>query len=284
MVAKNISIIDPALPDSVSDNLYLSVKISDSNVSCSVFDPLRKIILALETWNLPNNEGYFEMTENLNKIIEGSAVLKKTFGKTFLLLDNAVYTLVPEKIFVASDAKKYLDLVHTFDSNDKVNVDNINAISVKNIYLLPAELDNVAKKIFKNYEIKHTSTILINSVLSADNKNEMVLIFFTKMRIDIVVAKKEKLLFCNSFVFTSAEDMIYYILNVYKQLGLDTSIAPVMLAGDIEKKSNAYQIIFKYIRNITFCRRPVKFQYYQGIQEVQEHMNYCLFNSFACVS
>jgi len=282
MVAKNISIIAPKLADSISKNLLLSIKISESNVSCAVFDISKKNILAIKTWNILNNDGLLGIKETLNEIVDNSSVLKKTFKKTFVLLDNPVFTLVPDKIYSIGNEKKYLELNHTLNSNEKTNVDDINKIPVKNIYLLPAEIETASKKLFRNVEFTHTSSILINTILSVENKNEVVLIHFSNKRIDVIISKDKKLLFCNTFNFISAEDMIYFILNIYHQLNLDTSVVPVMLAGDIEKKSTAYEIIFKYIKNVSFCSKPANCQYYQGIQDLPEHINYCLFNSFTC--
>ena len=65
MIAKNISIIYPTLADSNSENLFLSVKISESNVSCAVLDISKKIISAIETWSLLNNEGLFGIKETI---------------------------------------------------------------------------------------------------------------------------------------------------------------------------------------------------------------------------
>ena len=283
MIAKNISIIYPTLADSNSENLFLSVKISESNVSCAVLDISKKIISAIETWSLLNNEGLFGIKETIKKIVEDSSILKKSFKKTFILLDNSVFTLVPKKIFLKAEAKKYLELDHTFNSNEKINVDDINKISAKNIYLFPEEIELAAKQLFKNVEFMHVSSVLINSMLSYENKDEVVLIHFSDKRIDVIISKDKKLLFCNIFSFVSAEDMIYFIINIYHQLSLDTSVVPVMLAGDIEKKSAAYDMIYKYIRNVSFCSNPLEFKYSQGIQEMPEHINYCLFNSFTCV-
>jgi len=86
--------------------------------------------------------------------------------------------------------------------------------------------------------------------------------------------------FCNSFTFTTAQDIIYYILNVYKKLGLDTSSTPVMLAGEITTESAAYEIIYRYIRNIYFAQRPVNIKFCEDLADVPAQMCFDLFNSF----
>jgi len=283
MVRKNLSIIDPALNNCISDNLYLSLKISDHQVDCAVFNSSDKKIIALETWSLQGNDDFFGIFEALESIVKESDLFKRTYQKTLILIDTPVYTLVPEKVYQADEAKKYLELNHTFNVNEKINVDDMLVIASKNIYLLPFEIDAAAKKLFLKYGYKHITSVLINSSLSPEASGEKVLVNISAKRLDIVISKEKKLLFCNSFVFETAEDIIYYLLHVYQQLQLDAITVPVLLSGDIEKRSIAFEIIYKYIKNVSFCR-VAGMKYFQDIQEIPEHINYCLFNSFTCAS
>ena len=130
MVAKNISIIAPTLADSASENLILSIKISESNVSYAVFDKSKKNILAIEKWNLLNNDELFGIKETLNKIVNDSFVLKNTFQKTFVLLDNPVFTLVPDKIYSIGDMDIISILINYGINLYQLNDDQKSAISI----------------------------------------------------------------------------------------------------------------------------------------------------------
>jgi hypothetical protein len=284
MIRKDISIMDALFDDQTSDELCLSVKITENSLIGAALNKTKNIIFSFEKWSIQNKEGFFGISESLKKIYEDSSLLKRKYNNSTFLIDTGVHTIIPEKFFSENDAKKYLEFNFSLNSNEKINTDDIKSIAAKNIYLLPAEIEISVKKLFQNYCFQHVSSVLAASLLSMNEPQEKVLVNISSGRIDILASKNKDLLFCNSFYFKSAEDMIYYILQVYKQLNLDPQFVPVMLAGDIEKKSAAFEIIYKYIKDIFFCKPSDKMDCIKEIKEMKDHKNYCLFNSFVCAS
>jgi hypothetical protein len=280
MLNKTLSLIDQSFH--ISAGHWLAVRISDSIVEYCVLDSSKKIIVALESWNInvPDEVGAFEYA--LEKIKSDSDILKNEYSKTILIPDNPVYTLIPDKLFIAEEARKYLEFNHAISTNEIINVDNISEIAIKNIYQMPFQANSFFRKIFANYEYRHLTTILIKSVLKNKILQEKVLVNIGKHRIDIIHATKEKLKFCNSFKFDMDEDMIYFLLNVYQQLGFDTNIMPVILSGEIEKDSSVYQMIYKYIRNVSFVRTADIIQFAPYSAAILPHRYFTLFNSFVC--
>jgi hypothetical protein len=76
----------------------------------------------------------------------------------------------------------------------------------------------------------------------------------------VMITEKQKLLFYNSFSYATPEDFLYYLLYTYQQLKLDTETVPVNMLGEIVKESVLYELIYKYIRNINFMKRPAELQ------------------------
>ncbi len=91
-----------------------------------------------------------------------------------------------------------------------------------------------------------------------------------------------KLQLCNSFKFETDEDMLYFLLNVYKQLGFDTNLMPLVLKGDIEKELSKFQLIYKYIRNVSFAEETDTIKFAPFSAAILPHKYFTLFNSFAC--
>lgn len=54
----------------------------------------------------------------------------------------------------------------------------------------------------------------------------------------------------NSFHYKNKEDLLYYILLVYKMLNLEPNSYPMILSGMIEKDSEIFHLLFQYIRNV----------------------------------
>lgn len=65
--------------------------------------------------------------------------------------------------------------------------------------------------------------------------------------------------FYNSFHYKNKEDLLYYIMLVYKMLDLKTDSYPLILSGMIEKESEFFKLLYQYIRNIYIeeCDVPI---------------------------
>ncbi|VAW25876.1 FIG032012: hypothetical protein, partial [hydrothermal vent metagenome] len=124
---------------------------------------------------------------------------------------------------------------------------------------------------------KHASTILIEKLLNVYKNTEEVIFFInvTKTNFDIVVFKNKKLELFNSFHFKTKEDFIYYVLFITEQLNLNPEEFKLVLLGDIEKNSDVYNILYQYIRNITFFS-PANFP--SILKNISPHSHFTLLN------
>ena len=68
---------------------------------------------------------------------------------------------------------------------------------------------------------------------------------------EIITVENNHLKFYNSFEYNSKEDFIYYILFTAEQLQLNPEDFPVILMGAIDETDEIYQIVFKYVRNVS---------------------------------
>ena len=69
---------------------------------------------------------------------------------------------------------------------------------------------------------------------------------------DCVVVKNGRTELCNTYSYKTSEDFIYYVLFCIEQLGLNPDTLPVIVCGDIELGDANYEILYTYIRDISF--------------------------------
>ena len=86
------------------------------------------------------------------------------------------------------------------------------------------------------------------------NSEKTMFVDVWERQISVVVLENKKVLFSNSFTFTSKEDFIYYLLFTAEQLGLNTNEFPLFFTGDILEETEIYKIAYQYIRNVDFLR------------------------------
>jgi hypothetical protein len=67
-----------------------------------------------------------------------------------------------------------------------------------------------------------------------------------------VVVKNGRTVLCNTYSYKTPEDLIYYVLFCVEQLGLNPDTLPVIICGEIELGDANYEILYTYIRHISF--------------------------------
>jgi hypothetical protein len=97
---------------------------------------------------------------------------------------------------------------------------------------------------------------------------------------EMVLLDGKDLLFSNSFQYSTADEIAYYILFVYEQLELNPEITELVLSGEIEKTSKEHALLYTYIRHVKFAERPENFRYSYKFEEIPNHQFYSLFTQF----
>ena len=283
MIQKRSSVIIPNIDQYNTDQFIISLKVSSSCFVCCLQDDEKKMIIALETWDIHTQDEFFDITSAAKLVLEQSDILKFKIKQGIIIIDNDKYTLLPEVLYTSGEDQKYLEFNNINTFNEVVYSYSINKISSKIIYSYPKGLENIFSPTIAKLKCIHLIDVLMNTCFSINNEKENVLIHISGKRIDMVITKMQSLLFCNSFHFETAEEFIFYVLNVYKQLNLNTETIPVSLMGDIEKESAIYGILYKFIRNINFIKHHTSIQLSNEFNNESNHSMSVLINSFLCV-
>jgi len=138
--------------------------------------------------------------------------------------------------------------------NDFITYDVIEIAEIVNVYIPLIHINNFLFEKFGSYEYKHSSTVLIESLLK-ETHNSDATHFYVNVENDIfqiLILKNKKVTFFNTFGFKTREDFIYYILFVIEQLQMNPEEIKLTFLGDIDKESELYEIAYKYIKNINF--------------------------------
>jgi len=281
MISKTISIVDSSVVKTTVEHQVLSLRICDHCVETAVFDSIHSTVTAIECWDISIDSDFVFASTVFDKILEDSSFLKKQFEKIIFLADHHLYTLIPDKLFQENESKKYLVFNHGIDSNEKINIDHLQELNLRNIYWQPYELAKSAEKYFTNVQHSHLISSLIRSLLKEKNLNANILINYCGKRMDVIAFKESQFIFCNSFFYESPADMIYFLLNIFQQTDI-TASAAITLTGEIVKKSAEYEIISSYFSNISFAKPPLNYNYYQELLQLPLHKFYGILNSFRC--
>jgi hypothetical protein len=200
-----------------------------------------------------------ETPENLvariETIFQEDSHLQEDFKEILVIHQNSLSTLVPNTLFLEEHLKEYLDFNIKTLENDFFAYDSIDQLAAKNVYVPFVNVNNYLFQNFGEFEYQHSVTAFIKKLLqTTTNSEKTMFVDVWENQISVVVLENKKVLFSNSFTFTSKEDFIYYLLFTAEQLGLNTNEFPLFFTGDILEETEIYKIAYQYIRNVDFLR------------------------------
>ena len=186
-------------------------------------------------------------------------------------------SFIPKPFFNQDNLAKYLKYTVKVLKNDFITYDTFRNTEMVNVYIPSVHLNNFLFDQFGTFDYKHSSTILVENLLKkyTNSENTHFIVNVEKNSFQIIVLKRKKLEFYNSFYFNTKEDFIYYILFTAEQLNLNPEEFLLTFMGDIEKESELYSIVYKYIRNINFYEPTYSIKEKFG---VSDHSNFVLLN------
>lgn len=281
-----ISIVDESLEMKNELHCDLYSTVSANEFSLALLDRKQNKFLALEVFQNKETNGSTKQIEWLKEISGKSILLKKYKLKSATVaIVNELTTLVPSALFRKEDAEKYFHF--NFHGVDAVILsENIRAYDSVNIFGLPEKINETLNQIFDQPAIHHHSTALLEGVhLSFKKTNEKTLLLNIRNRyVEIVVTEGKKLIFINAFQYSTIDDLIYYVMFACDRLQLNPENVLTSVMGEVERESDVYKLLYKYIRNLNFAMRPTVFDFSYAFKEIPAHYYFNLFSLALCES
>ena len=190
----------------------------------------------------------------LRKEINNTAALQDDFDEVVLIHCNDLVTTVPKSLFDPKKAAEYLKFNAKILATDYIAFDEVHTQDIITVYAPYININNFFFDSYGSFSYFHATTKLLDIVLSTANteKAPEIAVHVFKDSFTCMVKKNNQLHLCNTYLYKTPEDFIYYILFCYEQLGLQTEIDTLKLSGAIEKQDPLYKRLFTYIRHITF--------------------------------
>lgn len=243
----------------LTNSLNYSIYNEKSNqVVCSAVAP---IFLDLFDYN----------EQEFNRLISEQEVFQYSFKKTIALIDTPYFTLIPTVFYNENKLEELLRF------NVKLPSGNLAFKSVELtesqyflVYAFPKNILKSLENSFLNIEYKPLIEVLIEQNLNNNSKTNFHC-HISPQSFMGVYTSNQKLIFANRFNYEAPEDLVYNVLNIFQQLGLNNELDTLYLSGSISKESDFYKLLYKYIRNIQFKQQPSKLNFDKSIETMPHH-------------
>jgi len=244
----------------LTSNIKLSIHISLNGLSFSIVDLISDEIIFYKKHVFTKKTTPKNLLKELKKYFKETPELNDTFSSVKIIHYNNLSTVVPEVVFDKNNALSYLKFNSQILQNDYVAYDQIFNNECVNVYIPYVNINNFIFKKFDTFIYNHYSSIILEEVKS-NEKNSINPSLYLNMglnHIEVIYFQDNKLIFYNTFDYSTKEDVIYYLLFTIDQLKLNPEKTPLIISGSISIDDEYYEIIYKYVRNVSLYNSTIK--------------------------
>ena len=241
------------------------------SLSFSVFHEQDNRVLTTKVVDHPID--LFDFTkQDFEKLIKETEIFAFSFQKVVCLVDTELFTLVPNHFFEEEMMEDYLKFNLNLPSGSlSYQHQTVLSTDYEAIYVLPKALTDALDSNFLNVEYSVSNLTLLNYFSRFTQIENFFEIHFNEDMMSVFYYKENKLRYYNSFQYLSAEDIIYHILNVMNELGLDNERELVYYSGLIVEETKNLDLMREYVKFLKPMERSNKINYQSDVESMPSH-------------
>ncbi len=272
---------DQSKIDDSKINYHLSLQISIDGFCFALFHLTSQTYIGVAEYVMSNNTDQ-TVTAFFEEVVKEDQWLQGTFKSVSAAFTATNNTLIPSALFEEERIEDYLSINIRSNRSDKLLHNRLIKSEIINCFTLDKDIYNVITKQYPGANLIHQGTIQIEAAAHQQLKNPTIFLQFNRKSIDIVAVKDEQTQLMNSFDYKTSEDVIYYLLYVMEQLAFNQNDTTVLLMGNIQKESNVYKLLYKYIHTLSLVEWPAVVQYAQPVKGLASHQFHLLIQQYLC--
>lgn len=236
----------------VTNETNLSICLTASGFCFAIIDKSFKLQCIGEFETYLNNSITQTML-NIKSCFTSIGVHIFNFNNTRIVCPTSKDVWVPYKLYDASQNKTYLEQTNKLSTKDIIIANTSVKLEAENIFAFPQHIYSGLKVLMPKATFMSPAQVLAEYTFDISAlKQNTVLIYKREKAFDIVIFKGDSFLHSNTFTYSTAEDMIYFILNILQHSSINTGEVCVVLAGNTytEKELTLLQ---KFLNEVVFA-------------------------------
>ena len=240
------------IPDVLtSDNAgkyVMSIRLEPDGLSFSGFDPS-------VGGSFFYREAEFDRTVpyvlSLKEFFFAHDFLTWSYKRTHVICVTPMYTIVPETYFEGDRKKQLLDFCFCKEGDFCLS-DSLKDDKAELVFDLEKDVYEFCSRSLLNPLFTHPMRFLLPlwREQSLGTPVRRLYVVMERKQMNVACYKQGALLFVNSFRIDQPEDAIYYILYVWKRLGLDQQVDQLCLQGESSMQISVSNTLRLYLRQV----------------------------------
>lgn len=219
----------------------LSVRVGEKYFSYAVSSNPTRACYALSYWIDDDLSA-----DAIAEVLKDDKALGRFFYQVKICYDYPANSLVPAAGFRQENASLWkLD----FPGTDITITENIAGWQMYNVYTVPNDIHHVLAQKFPSAICRHQATVGLQSVKAA-LPGGYVQVDIRNHEFYVLAFQNSRLLVAQPFEYNNPEDVIYYLLKIFRYFSLSQTDAQVELSGLIERESALFKELYQYFNKL----------------------------------
>jgi hypothetical protein len=274
-------IFDETIDINSTEKYELAVQVSASNIAFCILDSIRNKYILLRSFEADDDNDY--TVSNIAEIVRNDDFLNCKYKKATIVAATEKSTLVPAQLYDPAKKDEYFSLNHSRENNTVILANKITAPESYTVFEVSKfVLDTVTSR-HPNITPVHHLKPLLNHINRAEksSKNDYIHLHIEKVFFNLIILNSDNLKFCNSFNYRNINDILYYVMNVLKNLEINRETT-IHLSGLVEKYDDLTSVFSGYVRELKFSQPSGNFTFSYAFNEPVLHRYINLFNLPNC--
>lgn len=252
MAKKVVSVYGDISIKSPFNSDQLIIEISNYHIACIVKLSIGGELSAVEVYSFNSfEEEWYDIFQDVRA---KSKILNRGFIDTRVYFNLPETVLIPNDIYKESSAAEYLQLIHGDIINQVIKTDAVPDHSITIATKIKRGLIDAVNSNLMMITMHNSYRVFIENLMDTKrNYNHSLLkvqLYNDEMLVGLMY--DSKLMIVQLYVQSSAEDILYHLLNVLHQYNLKPEESTLELSGNIEIKTPLYENLKKVFPRITF--------------------------------
>lgn len=220
----------------------LSIRFSSDGFSLSIYDEANKLLTTKTVSGLLSSFSADEIVLLLHEDTE--TLLDIQHVRLISVSDN--YAFVPVPIFREDEADVFLQLQDKPEKNSRVLFNLLPKWDMVNVFSMPSALFDALTELYPEVSIEHHLSWFLTEKIKMQSDSSIQIWVRPKM-MDVVALKAGNVILINSYVYQTPEDFVYFTLNIFEQLSLNTEKDKVRLFN-VQTSADLQKHLLKYLK------------------------------------
>jgi hypothetical protein len=265
-----LELFDETLDINSTANYDLSLQVSPDGLTFCLLDSIRNKFVLFRSFGAEENLNF--NSGRINEIIGNDDFLTKHYRKVKCVMPTLKFTLVPAPLYDPGKKDEYFSFNHSIDDGTIILADRITDPDAFLLYPVSKSMAEVINGYYPGVHPHHSVKMLLEQTCSLrkSTPGKYICIHVEKDFFNLIVFDNNQLKFCNSFTYRNVSDIVYYVMNAFKNLDISQE-ETAYLSGLTERYDDLSSGLSMYIRNIKYAEPSGNFTFSYVFNDTELH-------------